>query len=136
VITDIQKIKLITAIDKAEGHGSLAYTVEGRPACVIAQLALLEGASVNLIKKWDDSVFVILGKSSTPKGLKEYPSKLLQYLQFLWDDRTINHTVARERMRELVYAAADVYSDKDTEMDKLAQQMGLPTISGLESSPE
>lgn len=126
-LTDAQRLKLIFAIDKAEGHGLCTYFEDGKPTCVTAQLAVIEGTDVKIIKRWTESICVVLTKSSTPQVLKEYPPALLQYLQFIWDDKTIPHTKAREMMRELVEAAAS----EDNKVDDLARKFGLSTIGSV-----
>lgn len=106
MLTDEQRVRLLFAIDKAEGHGSLQYCsqIDGSPSCVTAQLAVMEKVPLKTVQRWAESIFVIAPKV---KELQSYPPDLLQYLQFVWDNRDIGADTARARMRELVYAAFD-----------------------------
>lgn len=122
-LTEQQVQRLTYAIDNASGHGSLQYIVDGKPACVVAHLAAVEGVADSVMKRWDDSAFVVLSKPNSP--LKSYPIALLQYLQFLWDDTGRTADMARGCMRKMVELAA---SEQFDTVDAYAEKLGLPKI--------
>lgn len=127
-LTHEQKQKLQTAIDSAIGHGTCRYTLYNKPACVIAQLAHLEGVSYETLesltkngKSTGKTIGYILDAAESGsddyqpynimhQALKSYPKDLLSKLQICWDNPTIcwdNPTVssadeARKQMVELV----------------------------------
>lgn len=115
-LTPEQCQKLQTAIDNAREPGECRYTKDDQPCCVIAQLATLEGVSVETLKKLDDlstnSIDHILDYGSKQpceyepykmmaEKLQSYPTKMLQSMQNQWDSTT-NSYVARDEMRHIV----------------------------------
>lgn len=111
-----QKQKLHAAIDLAQGSGGCRYTMDGRPFCVIAQLAALEGVPVEQLQVWDcqerevgssatssASVYEVL-ESNLPGSevLKTYPPDLLASLQETWDEGATDVYQARLDMHDMV----------------------------------
>jgi len=101
--TQDQIDKLNKAIDLAEEFGACLYTQDGKPCCVIAQLASLEGINV---KRFDVGLkpidaYLRLGRF---KELDVYPREFLVGLQNIWDSKQIYKTEdnARAAMRQFV----------------------------------
>ncbi len=86
-LTSDQVAKLHKAIDSATRPGICRYRAERQPACVIGQLAVLEGISVDTLRKWDDDEYPGIGEliTATPGLFSEYPINLLIRLQKRWD---------------------------------------------------
>ena len=124
-LTSEQKKKLIAAIDLSNNRGSGLYTEGDKICCVIAHLALSEGVSQTLIKRWSDSVFVILSKKGAPGQLKLYPLELLHYLQHIHDDLNIDETVAKSTMKNMVEIAS---SDDFMDVSKYAFSLKIPIL--------
>lgn len=101
-LTEEQISRLQTAIDKAENPGECRYVVDGRPSCVIAQLYILEGGSVDTLEWWQSTVIGCILEEQRPPELARYPKGLLQNLQYLWDIGLTNADTRREAMREEV----------------------------------
>lgn len=88
MLNNNQYNNLIKAIELATHELTGHYVVDNKPACVIGQLAFIEGTSVEELIKWDigngeDTTIDIYHKESS---LKEYPRALLRRLQKMWDD--------------------------------------------------
>lgn len=101
-MTEEQIARLQTAIDKAKNPGKCRYVVDGRPSCVIAQLYILEGGSVDTLGKWRSTVIGCILEEQRPPKLAHYPKGLLQNLQYLWDVGVNDADTRREAMREEV----------------------------------
>lgn len=103
-LTEEQIARLQTAIDKAENPGARRYVVDGRPSCVIAQLYILEGGSVDTLEwwQWQSTVIGCILEEQRPPELVHYPEGLLQNLQYLWDVGVADADTRREAMREEV----------------------------------
>ena len=101
-MTEEQIARLQTAIDKAENPGACCYVVNGRPSCVIAQLYILEGGSVDTLKEWGATVIGCVLNERHPAELAHYPKGLLQNLQYLWDIGVDDAESRREAMRKEV----------------------------------
>lgn len=70
------------AIKLARGAGKCDYLNNGKPYCVIAQLYVLEGGSVEDLKEWEGCTITGIDDRGC---LKKYPIKLLDGLQSRWD---------------------------------------------------
>lgn len=101
-MTEEQIARLQTAIDKAENPGECRYVVDGRPSCVIAQLYILEGGSVDTLEEWGATVIGCVLNERHPAELAHYPKTLLQSLQYLWDIGMDGVDCRREAMRSEV----------------------------------
>lgn len=90
-ITDQQSNNLHLAIDRAKGQGNCQYVgVYGKkPQCVIAQLAVIEGVSVQAIKSWAGPITVLEREGTDVGPLFYYPLDLLTSLQVMWDSTII-----------------------------------------------
>jgi hypothetical protein len=104
MLTQTQVEKLKQAVANAQGQGQCAYVIDGKPGCVIGQLAVLEGVSAESLQQWPSSkIWALLkldGGESAPQCsvLKEYPATLLQGLQDEWDDKFFERS--EEQVRE------------------------------------
>lgn len=101
-LTEEQIARLQTAIDKAETPGACRYVVDGRPSCVIAQLYILEGGSVDTLEEWGATVIGCVLDEWHPAEFAHYPKGLLQNLQYLWDTGMDDAECRREVMRKEV----------------------------------
>lgn len=101
-LTEEQIVRLQTAINKAENPGGCRYAVDERPSCVIAQLYILEGGSVDTLKYWGSTVIGCVLEQEHPPELAKYPKWLLQKLQYLWDVGVADAEYKREIMRDEV----------------------------------
>lgn len=102
------------AIDLAEKPGGCKYVRNGKPCCVIAQLAVLEGIPVEQISKWDVSKFPGIGSllleplvNGASAITSKYPIILLNNLQGVWD--TALDTALEAARRDYNYIS---YEDK------------------------
>lgn len=106
-LTADQKAKLHAAIDAAKGPGECQYVIDGQPGCVIGQLAVACGVTVDDMARFDadgsesdgsaQRVEAILGHPLvTP--LRRFPDTLLRELQRAWD-RNDGHSEASRRIR-------------------------------------
>lgn len=93
--------KLNKAIDLAEEFGACIYTQDGKPCCVIAQLAALEGIDVKRLDVNLKSIDAYL-RTERFKELDVYPREFLVGLQNIWDSKQIYKTAdnARAAMRQ------------------------------------
>jgi len=77
------------AIDLAEKPSGCKYVVDGKPCCVIAQLAVLEGIPVEDISKWDRQNSCGIGVLPLTNGVdvlvRKYPREVLVNMQGAWD---------------------------------------------------
>lgn len=97
-ITEEQAKRLHTATDAAtEPRNCLYLTSNNKPACVIAQLAFMEGVSVTEMTQWCGDIVYVMEKGPGSERLASYPIALLSKLQVLWDGRGI-----REEMHSTV----------------------------------
>jgi hypothetical protein len=87
-LTKQQRDNLLLAIDRAEGFGACTYVKDGKPLCVIAQLAAIEGVPVELMCMWgNQSVYGI----ALPPALQAYDgfgfgaASFLRKVQRCWD---------------------------------------------------
>jgi hypothetical protein len=85
-LTPEQAHKLEQAIEWARFPAGCEYVgSDGEPACVIAQLAALEGVDALTLDAWDNTT--LPGVSSLrPAELAAYPIELLAKLQQAWDN--------------------------------------------------
>lgn len=91
---EIQKNLLLEAIEKAQGRGKCEYFSDGKPRCVIGQLASLNGTTKEELYEWDflrghegsinSSVKTVLTLIE-PESLQPFDSGLLISLQVCWD---------------------------------------------------
>ncbi len=89
MLTPAQAEKLHASIDAARLPGSCRYLSGDKPACVIGQLAVLEGISETVISQWDGVgtgvVFSVRDVSEVHPVFSEYPIEMLEDLQQIWD---------------------------------------------------
>jgi hypothetical protein len=83
------------AINKAQGPGLCEYQIKGKPACIIGQLASIEGTSPRTMERWEGAE---VGKTN-PKSLRHYPMDLLQTLQETFDGEKCPVKEARKELR-------------------------------------
>lgn len=107
MLSDEQKEKLYKAIDAARMPGACDYVEGGAPCCVIAQLASLEGVSVNDMYSWGIAQVQNLAQQDKARGFEfvtKYPSELLKELQGIWDGCVVawRYGNARQLMKEKV----------------------------------
>lgn len=114
-LTVEQKKRLLRAIDTASGPGACRYVYDGAPCCVVAQLAALEGISVERMAAWDASSQTVWGLFAGGRSGPELApyrigdeegNPLLDRLQAIWDRRDdgLGAVEKREAMRALVEA--------------------------------
>lgn len=88
-LTPEQVQKLEQAIDLARDPGACRYVKDGAPCCVVAQLAVLEGIPVAVLKVWDGAEDGRPARvdciGALPEPLAAYPDDLLLELQQDWD---------------------------------------------------
>jgi hypothetical protein len=109
------KENLLKAIDAAILPGEVVYIYEDKPCCVIAQLATIEGITVDTMKKWDvahmfnkieqsEEIGQLLQSKARGTGpLKKYPIDLLEKVQGIWDRPTAdNEDEIREQAKQVV----------------------------------
>lgn len=113
MLSDEQKEKLYQAIDAARGPGACDYVEGGKPCCVIAQLAHLEGVSIeDMASTWGVSQVQHISERPYVRGVEfiiKYPVKLLTELQTIWDTckQVTSEDDAREGMKEKVKNFSD-----------------------------
>lgn len=102
------KENLYKAIDLAQGSGDCLYVCNERPHCVIAQLAFIEGISIEEMKTWSrNSCNVTIGihevlESKELKNLSKYNWSLLVKLQNIWDMRIASEDNLKGEMKRVV----------------------------------
>lgn len=103
-----KKDKLYLAIKRAKGHGKCCYEINGEPCCIIGHLAIIEGLSINTLKKWDNesatsfSAVSANNKRGTKTLSNKYGSSFLCRLQLMWDLVGDSTAESRKKMRKLV----------------------------------
>lgn len=112
-LTNEQIKTLHKAIDLAVLPGGCQYVTNDAPSCVIAQLATLEGAPLEILKMWNVSArggdskkigSLINDGDPTARRLgNKYGDQLLIDLQEIWDSFD-DKVILRERMRQKVAA--------------------------------
>ena len=103
-MSDERKANLRRAIRNARGPAQCMYVFNGKPWCVIGQLASLEGVTVESLSEWVG--FIELIDDSAAKSLLDrYGTDLLSNLQGIWDDDDETAATKRFEMRELVNEA-------------------------------
>lgn len=101
MISNNQYNKLREAISLAKTPGGCHYVINGKPACVIAQLFTLEGVTVEQLSQLEG--MPIADMSDHDMGpLKSYPRKLLADLQEVWDKGRGSEEDLKNTMREMV----------------------------------
>lgn len=85
----MDKTNLYKALELARNPGNCLYVERGQPCCIIAQLFVLEGGTVEEMesrgdyKEWSTVRRVYLDKA--PPQLTKYPLELLVAMQSNWD---------------------------------------------------
>ena len=103
-----QMDKLNKAIELAREPGSCQYVTDGEPCCVIAQLYILEGGTVDELRQWRSTVISHVLYEVNPPQLASYPKDLLADLQYTWDAGCNDAETRREIMRQRVRKAASL----------------------------
>jgi hypothetical protein len=100
-LTVKQRQNLNLAIRKACGPGACVYiNGKDKPSCVIGQLAVLEGYSVETIKSWmDRGLWGMRAYDQMPKKFNKYDSQLLIALQDEWDSSRMFSSANERRSR-------------------------------------
>lgn len=104
-LTKEQVEKLNKAIDLAEEPGGCRYAIDGKPCCVIGQLAVLEGVPVSeLDSAYGIELFLKRGCLSPISALAAYPLDLLICMQVRWDNSFSFSSIddARDWVRQLI----------------------------------
>lgn len=110
-VTPTQLERINAAVDRAQGAGKCVYERNGEPRCVIAQLAVIEGATPTTLQIWDhfldgrdgSSIEVLQRRGAAEVTLlNSYPADLLQLLQRNWDSPSFEDpdTMTDEQMDE------------------------------------
>ena len=110
------KNNLLQAVERATQPTECLYIVDGKPCCVIAQLAVLEGINVDTIAKWDtahkdntgeevsEAIETLLDNKTRGIGpLQKYPKALLKRVQLIWDTSHLEDikAIRNEARREI-----------------------------------
>lgn len=111
VITAEQKEKLYRAIELARNAGGCEYVYKGKPCCVIAQLASIEGITIDNMKEWGSKAIASIWFSGmiSIRPLLVYPSYVLTLIQSAWDDT--HNSFAEETRRANMKAIVDKYCE-------------------------
>lgn len=100
MLTETQKDILHRAIDLAKGYGECEYTMDGKPCCVIGQLAFLTGCSINKMGEWSGQT---VDNEDVPNfiGINKY---FLKQIQRIWDGtgERMDPERARDKMHNMV----------------------------------
>jgi hypothetical protein len=88
--TQIENIKKAIELAKQNGHqGECRYVTDGKPDCVVAQLATIEGVSIEDLAKWEKKNVLAAAMFNKPgaNSLREkgYNTEFLLLLQRIWD---------------------------------------------------
>lgn len=104
-LTPEQVQKLEQAIERARFPAGCFYLgTDDQPACVIGQLAVLEGVPTHALAAWDNQPLPGISKIFADiDEFAEYPPVLLDKLQSTWDstDRD-SEAHGRDRMRDIL----------------------------------
>lgn len=100
-LTKTQVEKVNKAIELAQEPGACKYMVDGKPCCVIGQLAALEGVPANVLDT-ELTVSALIKLNKLPE-FASYPRELLFLLQRKWDcSKSIPIEKARANMRDFL----------------------------------
>lgn len=107
MLTQVQKDKLLKAVENAIHPGACMYTYQGQPSCVIGWLAHLEGVPIHELRLWGGSINTVFLKhewQGKQFPLVNYSLDLLGYLQKLWDGSSPSHQpeFVRVEMRKII----------------------------------
>jgi len=84
-----RKEKLLKAIDLAQGPGKCLYVVDGKPCCVVGQLAILEGVAIDFFEQRNKMGCryneLSIGPFTELTSELDYNECMLQKLQSIWD---------------------------------------------------
>jgi hypothetical protein len=101
MLTVDQYNNLDEAISLATDPRGCFYVAGGMPACVIAQLFVLEGGEVEKLKQMEgESISSISDACMGP--LRRYPRQLLVRLQSEWDTGSGTEHELKDKMRVIV----------------------------------
>ena len=107
-----RKEKLLKAIELATEFGNCTYVKKSEPCCVIAQLFVLEGGTIEDMIDWDvytvNRLFGLNDKIVTV--LSKYPLSLLNTLQACWDSTPAYFSSDAEAARGKMLAAVEDYA--------------------------
>ena len=102
----MNKQNLLKAIELAENPGECKYFSDGKPSCVVGQLFALEGTKEEELKGFNgNSIYYLLNISectTLSKYQDNYPIRLLERLQDLWDGELDSEEDIDERKARMV----------------------------------
>lgn len=104
----MDKTNLYKALALAKNPGNCLYVERGQPCCIIAQLYVLEGGTVEEMegggkfKEWSTIRRVYIDRA--PTQLTKYPMNLLIAMQANWDSRNIFDSMSSRigRIKQLI----------------------------------
>lgn len=89
------------AIQKATDPGGCRYLIDGKPACVIAQLYVLKGGAPEDMGSWHTDVVLSIVHEFKPPLLMDEPRSLIANLQHTWDTSATAEEGRENMMRVL-----------------------------------
>lgn len=98
------KEDLLKAIELAQNPGKCEYFVDGKPMCVMGQLAAMNGAKEEDFEAVKEECIprVLESDGVVKKYFENYPSDLLDNLQINWDCTDKNEEETKEMLVGLV----------------------------------
>lgn len=97
------------AIKKAVHPGGCRYLIDGKPACVIAQLYVLKGGAPEDMESWHGTgVLRIVDERMVPLLMDE-PRFLMEHLQYVWD--TSYNKTAEEGQASMMKVLDDFFKE-------------------------
>ena len=101
-LTKAQIEKINKAIELAQEPGACKYMVDGKPCCVIGQLAALEGVPAVVLDRTEFTVSALIKRNQLPE-FASYPREFLYLLQRKWDcSKSIPIENARAEMHKFL----------------------------------